>query len=370
MSVEVLPVFACIGETEASFLSSALLAAKSASFKLKNLAIRYEWELAQISWDSSFTGVQGDSHPYGGNSKARLEKKIINSAKAHLVKRGEPAPYIILHAASLVEICTNDHLINKFYDSPGDFYSEIHTIIEEVFSSKNGFSRFGGGEKSLETSNLWHDELIHHGIPLADRIENAGVEFLISEKTSTIPVIDEHLCKEFPGLFTPDSGLIRLCLESYTQQTEENSKPSLRVEDYPETRWYELEAIQRLLFDLGKRLGYEPRGETPQIWYDEIGQPKFVYYLMTSSSFGEVVISNPFPPNQSFLVIPGARANLAMYKIHHNPLLREDLEKGWRILKYRHIRHLCETPTVTRENLDELLNLDPLTETPAQMRLL
>jgi hypothetical protein len=59
-----------------------------------------------------------------------------------------------------------------------------------------------------------------------------------------------------------------------------------------------------------------------------------------------------------------------MHKIRNNPLLRQEIEKGWRFLKYRHLRHLLETPTLTRDNLDELLSLDPLTESPAQMRLL
>jgi hypothetical protein len=59
-----------------------------------------------------------------------------------------------------------------------------------------------------------------------------------------------------------------------------------------------------------------------------------------------------------------------VFKLRRDPRLRQAIEAGWRFLKFRHARLLAESPSLARENLDEQLALDPLTETQEQMRLL
>jgi hypothetical protein len=68
--------------------------------------------------------------------------------------------------------------------------------------------------------------------------------------------------------------------------------------------------------------------------------------------------------------VPGGRARLIGYKTDHNPILKQALETGWQIIKFRHIRRLFESTQLRRDNLDELLALDPLANTDPQMALL
>jgi hypothetical protein len=92
--------------------------------------------------------------------------------------------------------------------------------------------------------------------------------------------------------------------------------------------------------------------------------------VLSTAELGRVVFDNPYPANLSILVVPGARSNLLLYKIRNNFYLDQIIDQGWRFLKYRHLRHLLDSPTLNRKNLDIELSLDPLTESPAQLRLL
>jgi hypothetical protein len=44
--------------------------------------------------------------------------------------------------------------------------------------------------------------------------------------------------------------------------------------------------------------------------------------------------------------------------------------KGWRFLKFRHIRRILEDPYLRPENLDERMSLDPLEVTEDKVPLL
>jgi hypothetical protein len=230
--------------------------------------------------------------------------------------------------------------------------------------------RYGGSEKSPETSSFWHSQLAQTKSPLTDRVEGEELKILLEFKENTLSEIDESICNKFPGLYTPENSIIRVCLESYTEKTGENGRLSLRSEDAQNLRRSELAAMHFELTELGFRLGYQSHGESPLIWIEKNENPRLVFYILASAVIGEIVFSNPYPPEISLIVFPGARANIVMHKIRHNPLLAQEIEKGWRFLKYRHLRQMLDAPNLSKENLDEYLLLDPLTESPAQMRLL
>ena len=50
--------------------------------------------------------------------------------------------------------------------------------------------------------------------------------------------------------------------------------------------------------------------------------------------------------------------------------LCDPAQGGWRFIKFRHLRWLVDNPLLSRDNLDELLAIDPLTYSTTQLRLL
>jgi hypothetical protein len=109
---------------------------------------------------------------------------------------------------------------------------------------------------------------------------------------------------------------------------------------------------------------------TPYLWQEPDGHTRYVFYIIASAAFGQIVLGRAYPPEKSLILLPGGRANLAAYKLRCDAHLRQEAEKGWRFIKYRHLRRLLEDRQLTRANLDEQLALDPLTYSATQIRLL
>jgi len=63
---------------------------------------------------------------------------------------------------------------------------------------------------------------------------------------------------------------------------------------------------------------------------------------------------------------PRRRAELASYKLAHNPLWQATLdEAGWRFIKYRHVRQLMAQQEVDEYALRAIVGLDPIVEREA-----
>ncbi len=366
-----LPMFGLIAEVESSFLSATIIASEQAGFLLKGIALRVDAKLAQLHWEYS----PETQKPYQisvANFDISLQKDlIVSQAIEQIKKRSEPIPYLISYTAALLAIAENHFITRDDQVSPADEYSRIDQLIENTISFRNNFIRFGGGEKSPETSNLWHQEIDTPTNPLSDKVEIEVYQLMAENNLDELLEIDQSICDIFPGLLTPDLKLVNSCIESYSvNDTHELGRLKLREQDNPQRRNLELASIRLMICDLGGRLGFSSQGENPITWLDSGGQPSLDFYISSSAAIGNIMYDSKTPPENSVIVLPGARANLVLYKLRNNKFLNQQYERGWRFLKFRHLRHLLESPSLSRENLDTLMSLDPLTESPAQMRLL
>lgn len=125
--------------------------------------------------------------------------------------------------------------------------------------------------------------------------------------------------------------------------------------------------------ELGKKLGFTIEShitENPQcIWIEKYGVAKYVFYFSASALLGKFLVEEDPSPACGVIVIPGGRANLVMFKLRRDPRLQKVFEQGWQFLKYRQARHLANSATLTAENLEAHLVLDPLTYSETQMRM-
>lgn len=355
--------FGLMGEAEPGFLTAALLAAAACGFRLRGLALRAESAQAQITWErAGATALRG----------ASLEPApLLEAARRHLRQRGEPAPYLSLHAAALSALVEAGALPEALQANPAEAYGQAQAAFEQAFFTTETLARYGGSEKSLEVGQWGLPEPWTAETPLADRVELAAARQLRRRPGALLEEIDAAVCAALPGLLTPSQELVAACLESYGEkESEGGNRWRLRKEDEPAVRREDMMTIRSSLLLLGARLGFSCSPQQPFLWLDPDGHVAYAFFLLPSAAFGELVFSSPYPPSHSIIVLPGARASLVVYKLRRNPRLRQAVEAGWRFLKFRHLRHLAESPTLTRQNLDEQLQLDPLTEALEQMRLL
>jgi hypothetical protein len=363
-----IPFFGLIGDAETHFISASIVPAASTGFTLKGIALRAESGLAQILWDQEQQLHYKSDISSPGNEQ-RLKKLIVSNGVSLLKQKGEPAPYLTLYTNALETIVDNCAIAFGDQIKSDDEYNRIHSLIEDTITDWNGFIRYGGSEKSPETSRLWHQEIIKPDSSLSDRVEYIVRDYLVDNPGCSLYEIDKNICSQFPGLTTPAPGLIYTCVDSYSKK-DLLMNLTLRAQDNPLNREHELKSMRTALKNLGVRLGFSSVGEDPIIWSDPENVLYLAFYVISSAAIGEIIFSAEHPPDRSLIVLPGARANIILYKLQHNPYLKEKFERGWRFLKFRQLRHLINSPSLSQNNLESLLAVDPLTESPAQMRFL
>jgi len=188
--------------------------------------------------------------------------------------------------------------------------------------------------------------------------------------------LDRRLCEALPGLLTPDRRLVMAVLRSYATLEGGSGIWSLRSEDRGEARKADRAEIQTLLAGLGSRLGFEVEGSDPIRWADPTNEPQFSFWVDETARLG-TVMRRELEQGESgrslgleVVVIPGGRAALVAEKSRRDPLLQAWLEKGPRVIKFRHVRRLAEDTTLDRTNFLDRLVLDPPGHEDPQLPLL
>lgn len=393
------PVWGLVGEAEPSFLSAALSAAEEARFDLEGICLRDEIFQAQITWKRS-AQAQVEATPI-----ERARQCAAQGAVDYLQERGEPAHFLLVQGAALGAMGQDHKLLviprveeapragdvrreAQVEPTPAHHFNSLQGVLKDVFTYRSGFRRFEGSDQSLEVGYWWLKDPAKAGAPLSDRVEIALERYLQHHPGCTITELDNVLCEAFPGLFTPNLELIQECLDSYGEQQPTGSGTwQLRAQDTPSARRFDLDLMRRLIARLGEQLGFisaadqyaqaiqsgKATTQVPFTWLDKAGAARFEFYILASAALGEVMFQSPreeAPEITRLIVLPGSRANLAAYKLQNNPLLKQEAESSWLIVKYRNLRRLAESPFLTVEILKDQLNQDLITYNMPQMRLL
>lgn len=395
------PCLGLIGEMEPGFLSAAILAADISGMDLAGISLRSSRNQAQISWLRTPLALDDK------NNRAKREQSSTNKnelldlsrqfAQEYLRRRGEPATYMQLHAATLESLVQSHQLATSTVENSTELIHSTDEIIQETFSYRGSLSRYGGSSRSLEVGYWWLDKATERSSssnilsPLSDRIEREVVRFLQENPGRCMEEIDQMMCMLFTGLLTPDLELIEECVYSYGEKKPPDSNRwQLREQDSPPARRKDVESIKNLIGEIGERLCYQVESEhensstfnyEPIIWREGDGSIAYTFYVLASAVLGDVVHSTRLPrhipaenepekPPRNILVIPGGRSNLVGYKLHHNPRLKSVVEAYWRFVKFRHMRWLAESDLLSRENLDEQFDRDPPATQDPQLSLL
>ncbi len=347
------PFFALLAEAEPSFLSAAMLAASGAGFDLHGLAIRSRHDPLQIVWHR---------RAFPAEDKQQVDAAIVqNALKEFLEGRGEPAPYLHLHAAGLMAMA-EDHTLSWREEALAQLNGPIQSAL-----AAGGFVHHAASENpelglwGLET---WDDE--RDALP--DRVEVAVVRLLQKNAACTQAEVENALNAEFTGLNTPSMGMLHAVLAAYT--LEKDGRRELRPEDFPAARRADLESAAQALAAIAQRLGFATlRQESPQrlLLWQSSGETVYAFHLLASAVVSHVLRRAAFPPQRCLLVIPGGRAGLLAYKLQRDPSLKR-LVEDWRVVKFRTLRRLAENRQLNLQEWEKELGGDPI-EPPEQMKL-
>ena len=350
------PIWGIAPETVPGFLTAVILAGEVGSLHLEGMALRDETELAQLLWQ-----------PAGGPSipTARPVETILKeSVQAALTRIGEPTPYLTLHAAGLAELARTRRFPAASAPPDGELFTKIQAGFTQVFRPHGYLQRYERQpSQNIETGWWWLHEQPDKNIepPLADRIEMELVRWLMKNPGKmTFTELEIALAQAFPGLLTPSSELIQICLNSYA--ISDNATPpgyQLRKTELPAARREDLESIRRGIVELGGKLGFRTVGELPLTWQPERGEPAYHLFPVASALISKYVVQSQLPPERCILVIPGSRVNLILYKLRRDPRLAKAVNAGWRFMKFRQIRQMLDQPSLNFARFAEHLSTDP-----------
>jgi hypothetical protein len=379
------PLWGIVGESEPGYISAALASAALAGFELESIALQAGSGQAQITWRHASEAARPTGPPSSSQEvENALQVLAVHAGLEYIKERGEPAAYLSLHTAALAAACQAGVLGGI---TPGEAVSAVQNAFSKSFTYTNGFARYGGSEHSLDVGHWWLRQDPHLSgasidLPLADRAEMAAVRYLSKSPGCTLQEVEAAVYAELPGLFTPDADLVRAILESYGEMVEPGEPARtpaagetgprwrLQASDTPQARNADIKAIAAILAEIGQRLGFQVEGEAPQTWLNERGEAQYTFHISASTVFGKILSQASQPAPQKILALPGSRASLAAFKLSANPDLSRRLSSGWQLVKFRHVRRLAEDESLSAANLDEKLQLDPLTKDQPQMSLL
>lgn len=352
------PAFGQMSELDPGFLSAALIASTRAGFAIKGIALQEAEDEAQFEW------TVGSETESAADDVSDLIQKAV---RGYLRKRGEPAPYPHIHAAAASYLAQRGGFGRNPDTSPAEEYTAFGHALASTLTYKNNFLRYGGSQNTLDAGLWWMQGVEGKKIALSDRVEMA-IYHALSEKPITLLALGQDLSAQFPGLLTPARELVLACLHTYADETSDGWV--LRPTDTVETRTQDLAEMQMLLRQIGTRLGYRVEEKNGLAWLDAQGKQIAQFSLQTNAQLDAFTQRTPPISTQSYIVVPGRRARLLMFKLQTNPYISQTLDGRWQFIKFRHLRHLANSETLTAENFAQMITLDPLTPEDSQMQLL
>lgn len=423
-------VVLCCPLTALTYLNVLALAAAAAGLHVENIAYQ-PGSAESVKRPPALGGLAGVCYlrlARGGSAAAdaagdvaeAAQRAALDAATQLLHARGQPAAYIWLHLAMLQRLSQSGLLARLATLPPGDVTvwerlrqietsgllargSAVHFLpVERAGAGAAEPARLDGEEASPDLTRRrgwwWLADAQPAAQPLSDRVEWAVYTVLSTSPLSTADAIARVVYTLFPGLQTPDPGLLDACLQSYGQPASPTHW-QLRPADALAQRSREHTEMLELLVRLGHRLGYRvwiSRGEMHNrqhgprlretlstterymnaedllpdatqhsqlidvIWFED-GRATHVFEIEWTAMLGESVLrrGTRAPGVARFIVAPAERMALIEAKREHMPnLARRMAEDGWRCLRFDVVRELVQETETTREDVLRRAGMD------------
>ncbi|MCX8024376.1 MAG: hypothetical protein N3A60_04155, partial [Thermanaerothrix sp.] len=344
---------------------AVLLGAHIAGWEVRPLAYDPEAPALQATWQVRTTPLPTPTD----SPKPCLHQAL----RRHLSERAEPADYLPLYLEGILALCAQGYLPARVEDIPNGYAGRLQALVNEVLADTTAFTRLHARAEG-ESGPRWGlaSPPSSDPLPLADRTEKAVVGYLLNHPTVTAVEVEQVLRQAFPGLITPRRALLQAILASYAQEGGDDAdRWQLRPQDQPSQRRRDLQAVVLSLRHLAQRLGYQVEGENPLLWrHPPSGEVRYAFYLLASAMVWRFLVA-PYPQaHHHVLVLPGSRAGLLAYKMQRDPRLAAALQRGWHVLKFRHLHRMAGQADLGHDLWEALLDSDPpLWRETAQMSM-
>ncbi len=328
-----IPVFTILPELSTGFLAASYVAARGAGFNLTGLAMRSSDELAQMTFQVGPDKLE----PH----EIDLEQLFRLAIQDHLSQTNQPADALTLTGGCITRLSAFPIPMNEDRFPNLKWVNDIQRSWKNIFSTAGYLVRYHSLASEGEAGLFWFPEsgLITDALPLNDRIEMEVLDLLRKYSKISVALVEQELCRKFPGVMPPSREYLVACMESYASPIfQENDTWELLLSETTAAREKDLQTIVKLVHAVGNRLGFTAAGENNVQWKDQNGNIVYNIYVITSSViFPYISKVQPVPNNNCILILPGSRSALLARKLKRDPRLAA-LSEGWRFIKFRHLR--------------------------------
>lgn len=313
--------------------------------------------------------------PSAPSLASRMRRSAFEACRKLLRERGDPLLFEWLHAAILKRWSEKDLLRQATLlegVSLAQFAAEqMEEALKKSLDGGNFILLDETGEIREDAEADWNSSLwwLKEAPPpssLGDQVEKVTSQLLQEEKG--FQQVREEVYSFFPGLLTPDPGLVEEALRSYGQGSPEGWR--LRP---PEGGREEMIA---LLLRLGERLGFQAWAGAKLPRYADVawrdGEISYLFLIRQRVSLGELCrLMEKGAKARHLILIPDERASLLRLRLEASPLIRKRLMVSyWDFLKFGHLRSVAVQEEVDRHDLKKIVGLlPPIESAEAQLPL-
>jgi hypothetical protein len=306
--------------------------------------------------------------PSAPSLASRMRRSAFEACRKLLRERGDPLLFEWLHAAILKRWSEKDLLRQATLleeVSLAQFAAEqMEESLKESLDTGNCILLDETGEIREDAeadwnSSLWWLKEAPPPSPLGDQVEKVTSQLL--QETKGFQQVREEVYSFFPGLLTPDPGLVEEALHSYGQESP------------PEGGREEMIA---LLLHLGERLGFQAWAGARLPRYADVawrdGETSYIFLICQRISLGELCRwMEKGAKARHLILIPDERASLLRLRLEASPLIRKRLMvSDWDFLKFGHLRSVAAQEEVDRHDLKKIVGLlPPIESAEAQLPL-
>ncbi len=367
---------ALIEENEPNFLAASLIAGDRAGLELTGFAYQMDEHRVQIGWKFPYSRKSQQIYQAAiGEKEAIFQQQIERILISKIQMDNEPLPYARAHAVAMTNVVhfsqfdgdqsANPLTINEIYefDQISDFPNTFLNLLQQVILNSKLLRVIPEDHKSIEFKYVWLKSAVPSNISLSDQIEQAIYEILQERRCLIYKDLLQSVYRKFYGFSTPDREYINICLSSYANPIADTEFWELRLEDHSTNRQRDLKEMLTLLYRLAERLNILMI-ESPNLsWLNARGEIIAEWIIRPTGLISDIL--RKANSANLYLLTPGSRVNLILYKIHHNPLFSDYFPKQLKIVRFRQIRWLIDQPDLDITHFERLLTLDPIKyETP------
>ena len=350
-------LFGVIPEVENGFLTAVIAAAGYAGFSLQGIAYRKDEEIAQGIWQGN------QARSTSGSSKALQKTMPLPEITKLIRSHNQPVQYLSLYLAGLASLAVDDSCLIKQKSLPYYAMKEIQQLVTGRLDDSRQFESYRIQDFQFEYKGFWPINQPEAPVGmLSDRIEEKVLSLFIKENIVRLSDIDRAICRQFPGLQTPDRKYIQLILSTYgiplpdqadTYQIAEHAMPEAIAAVRSQTEQYLSQMAQNQGFETGQFDG-EIR------WFDKTNaEARWIFHLLDNAAISHIIFSSTIRNKSQILVLPDFVSPLIRYKFQINPRLEQSADQFGYVFRYSRIEEIVKATESGLETFSNMLNRAP-----------